>query len=207
MSVVSMLCIAQKIVLYSFYCTYRCVHVCVCMWECEWGKRGVSDLLSIEQFDTSGRETVFLNLVVWAWIFLYLLLVGRSMERWWAALMTLCRAFCSLLWYLSYHDVMHCVRSSPQEVEDPSCVLACHRWRSTPWPLCHLHTWLCRWSLGWLTVMIIQEGGSAHLVRAHQCLTWWWWRCNSLTWEMICVGCFRFKTEWVGLTYSGLVRH
>lgn len=39
------------------------------------------------------------------------------MERWWAALMTPCRAFCSFLWHPEYHDVMHYIRSSPQEVE------------------------------------------------------------------------------------------
>lgn len=51
------------------------------------------------------------------------------MERWWAVLMTLCRALCSFLWQPAYYDVTHYFRSSPQEVEERCSLLVM-------WELC-----------------------------------------------------------------------
>lgn len=124
MSVVSMWCIAQKWV----YCKIfiELIGVCMCVFACgsvNGGSEASVTYYPSNSFTPMGEKPFFLNLVVWAWIFLYLLLVGRSMERWWAALMTLCHAFCSFLWHPSYHDVMHYIRSSPQEAEDRCALL------------------------------------------------------------------------------------
>lgn len=124
MSVISMLCIAQKLVYCTVFIAYGCVHVCV--FAC--GSVNGGSEASVTYYP-SNSLTPLGEKPVWAWIFLYLLLVGRSMERWWAALMTLCRAFCSFLWHPAYHDVMHYIRSSPQEVEDHCSLLVM-------WELC-----------------------------------------------------------------------
>lgn len=103
---------------------FVCLHVGVWMG----GSKASVTYYSSNSLTPLGEKRI-LNLVVWAWIILHRLLVGRSMERWWAALTTLCSAFWCFLWHPSYRDVMQYVWSSPQKVEDCCALLVM-------WELC-----------------------------------------------------------------------